>query len=255
MLQAFFIVLREGVESFLIVAITLAYLRKTSQNHLIPAVLSGIAASVVASGLLGYFLWITEGSNQPLLEGIFGLVTVVLVVGFVLHMLKAGPVLKQDMEKRLSKATANAALKNSLWGVFVFTLFMISREGMETALLLFQIHEPQIVQGVLLGILAASAVAYLWQQFGYLINLKHFFQVTAVYLLLFTVQIAFQSFHEFTEAGILPNSEWLHAVTEPYSSEGMYGKWYVILTVAGCGIWLCVNLIRERVSFKPAGPA
>ncbi len=246
MWQAFTIVLREGVEAFLIVAITLAYLRKTAQNHLIGAVAWGVFGAVVASAGLGYALWLTSGANMPLWEGIFGLVTVVLVATFVVHMWKIGPKLKQDIENHLSKATAKPSLEASHLGVFLFTLIMISREGMETALLLFQVQDAAIVSGVLLGILAATAIAYLWQQFGYLINLKHFFQVTAVYLLLFTIQIAFQAFHEFTETGLLPASEALHIWSEPYSLEGYYGKLFANATVIGCGLWLISMWILER---------
>ena len=43
MLQAFVITLREGLEAFLIVAISLAYLRKSGQHQLVPAVHWGIA--------------------------------------------------------------------------------------------------------------------------------------------------------------------------------------------------------------------
>ena len=43
MLQAFVITLREGLEAFLIIAISLAYLRKSQRSELIPAVHWGIA--------------------------------------------------------------------------------------------------------------------------------------------------------------------------------------------------------------------
>ena len=49
MLQAFVITLREGLEAFLIVAISLAYLRKTGRQQLIPAVHWGIALSILVS--------------------------------------------------------------------------------------------------------------------------------------------------------------------------------------------------------------
>lgn len=159
MAQAFMIVLREGVEAFLIVAITFAYLRKTLQKPLLRAVVWGIAASIGTSGLLGYLFWKSQGANQPLWEGIFGLVTVVLVTSLVIHMWKVGPRLKQEMENRLEKATAKPTYQASFWGVFLFTTFMVSREGMETALLLLQIHEPRIVTGIILGILTAGFVA------------------------------------------------------------------------------------------------
>lgn len=246
--QAFMIVLREGVEAFLIVAIIFAYLRKTVQTHLMHAVGWGILASVAVSGLLGFLFWKGEGANQPLWEAIFGLVTVVLVASLVIHMWRVGPRLRQEMESRLERATVKPTLQASFFGVFLFTVLMISREGMEMVLLLFQVHEPRIVAGVFLGVVGAAVVAVVWQQFSYLINMKRFFQVTAVYLLLFTVQILVQSFHEFTEAGVLPHSEALHLASESYSMEGVYGKLYSTVTVVGCGVWLLWDWMAEGLA-------
>ena len=98
MYQAFMVVLREGVEAFLIVAIVFAYLRKTSQPQLLGAVGWGIAGAFALSGLLGYFLWITQGAHQPLWEGILAVLTVALVISLVVHMWKVGPALKSSME-------------------------------------------------------------------------------------------------------------------------------------------------------------
>ncbi|MBI3307639.1 MAG: FTR1 family protein [Candidatus Omnitrophica bacterium] len=248
MAQAFIIVLREGVEAFLIVAIVFSYLRKTAQQNLLGAVLWGIAASVLISGLLGYFLWMTQGANQPLWEGIFALATVILVGSLVIHMWKIGPQLKQSMERELTKATASKAYQASYFGVLLFTILMISREGMEMMLLLFQVRDPQMIAGIFGGVIAAALIAILWQQFGYLINLKHFFQITAVYFLLFMIQIAVQGFHEFTEAGIFPNSEMLHQASEPYSTEGIYGRWFSNLSFFGCALWIAAAWVTEKFS-------
>ena len=54
MLQAFVITFREGLEAFLIVAISLAFLRKSGSRHLVPAVHWGIGVSVVLSILAGW---------------------------------------------------------------------------------------------------------------------------------------------------------------------------------------------------------
>ena len=246
MLQAFVIVLREGFESFLIVAIILAYLRKTQRPELIPAAQWGILASVATSGVLGFLL--LRGANQSLWEGIFGIVAALMVTALVIHMWRTAPRLKPDMEKRLQKATAGKPTQAALFGVFLFTVFMISREGMETALLLIQIHEPRIVLGIFLGILAAGAMASLWGRFGHLINLKLFFQVTAIFLLLFVVQILIYSFHEFTEAGILPHSEALHIASEPFSPQGLYGKWFSVGMIIICAVWFCGAWLLNRNS-------
>ncbi len=243
--QAFFIVLREGVESFLIVAITFAYLRKTGQKHLLRAVLWGVLGSIAVSGLLGFLLWKNQGLNQPLWEGVLAAVTAILVASLVVHMWKVGPHFKQDMERELAQATQKSS--GSSWGVFLFTIVMMSREGMEMVLLLLQIQDSKIILGIFLGVLAAALIAVLWQQFGYLINMKKFFQITSVFFLLFTAQIAFQAFHEFSEAGVLPNSEALHAASEPFSTQGIYGKQYSNFIFFGCALWLVMSLVVEKL--------
>lgn len=247
MYQAFMIVLRESVEAFLIVAITFSYLKKISQNRLLSAVGWGIFGAVLTSGALGYVLWKTDGANQPLWESIFGVVTVVLVGSFVVHMWKVGPELKRTMERDIRKEAEKSNVGASYFGIFIFTILMISRESMETVLLLFQIREPQMVMGVFLGILAACIIALLWQQFSYLINWNRFFQVTSVFLLLFVVQVAFQAFHEFTETGLMPQSDYWHKITEPFSTDGIYGKWYTNITFFGCGAWLLTSFVYQKL--------
>ena len=252
MLQAFFIVLREGFEAFLIVAIILAYLRKTGQPALVPAVHWGIGASVLISASLGYLIY-KESANGPLMEAWASLVAAILIAWLVIHMWHTAPTLKRDMENQLAQKIQGQTTASAFWGVFLFTTVMIAREGMETALLLMQIHSTQIVLGVMLGAAAAILMAFLWVRFSYLINLKVFFQVTAVYLLFFVLQILMTSFHEFSEAGVFPNSEALHAATEPFSPDGIYGKWYAMGLVIICSVWVLVaGLIKNFSRSKQA---
>ena len=70
MLQAFVITFREGLEAFLIIAISLAFLRKSGSRHLVPAVQWGIAVSVVLSVFAGWLF--SRASNQALWEGVLG---------------------------------------------------------------------------------------------------------------------------------------------------------------------------------------
>src|SRR5262245_20278028 len=118
MFQAFVVVFREGFESFLIVGIILAYLRRIGQQQLIPAMYWGIVASVIASAGLGYML--SRGVNEALWEGVFGVVTIVLVGSLVVHMWKAGAHMKREMESKLSQI-AKRSSSLAYFGVFVFT--------------------------------------------------------------------------------------------------------------------------------------
>ncbi len=251
MFQAFIIMLREGFEAFLIVAIILSYLNKTQQRSLASSVYWGVLASIIVSASLGYLLY-RGAANQPLMEGWTGLLSAVMVSWLVVHMWKTAPHMKRDMENKLTQKTGGKTNAAAYWGVLIFTILMISREGMETALLLIQIHEPRIVSGMVLGALAASAMAVFWMRFSRLINIKLFFQVTAIFLLLFVAQILIYSFHEFTEAGVLPYSEALHRATEPFSPDGLYGKWFSLGMVFVCAVWLCgAWLFSKKVTGFP----
>src|SRR5215212_6012808 len=133
MLNALIIVFREGFEAFLTVAIIFAYLKKTDRDVLRPAVWWGIALSVVASFGLGYLL---QSINKLLCEGVLAVVEAVLVASFVIHIWRIAPTMKRQMETRLEQ---RASGRWAFIGVFGFTLLMITREGMETALMLIQV--------------------------------------------------------------------------------------------------------------------
>ena len=160
MLQAFVITLREGLEAFLIVAISLAYLKKTGRQALVPAVHWGIAAAVAASIALGVLL--QRAMNQALWEAVLALVAAVLVATLIVHMWRIGRRMKAQIEGRLESSAVKAGAA-AFFGVFGFTVLMIAREGMETALLmnalLFQVKSPQIIAGAIGGTALAAFVA------------------------------------------------------------------------------------------------
>lgn len=244
MLQAMIIVFREGFEAFLTVAIILAYLRKTGRDSLRSSVYWGIGVSLVASLALGYVL---QSVNQPLWEGVLALVAAVLVATFVVHVWRAAPTMKRDMERRLETQAQQGSQLMAHLGVFGFTTLMITREGMETALMLIQVRQGQFVLGCILGLIAAAAMSWLWAHYGHRIDMKRFFQVTSLFLLLFTVQILFYAIHEFSEAEILPNSEAIHTATEPWSADGRYAMWVTGGMLGLCALWLIGTAIADRV--------
>jgi high-affinity iron transporter len=247
MLQSLVITLREGLEAFLIVAISLAYLRRTGRAALAAAVHWGIGVSVALSVAAGMFL--QRAANQALWEGVLALVAAVLVASLTVHMWRVGRRMKREIEARLELSTRRPG-RAAFFGVFSFTVLMITREGMETALLmnalLFQVRSAPLIVGALIGIAGAAAVAWLWSRYGHRVNLSLFFQVTAVFLLVFVVQLLIYGFHELTEAGVLPYSEPLHWATEPYGPDGRYGQYFSYLLVLLPLAWLVFASWRTR---------
>jgi high-affinity iron transporter len=244
MIPALIIVFREGFEAFLSVAIIFAFLRKTGRDWLRPAVYAGIVASVIASFALGWWLMRV---NQSFWEGVLGLIAAVLVASFVVHVWRTAPKMKGDMERRLNVYSSPASRLMAVAGVFFFTMLMVTREGMETALMLIQVRNSRFILGSLLGIGAAAAMSWAWAHYGHRIDVKRFFQVTGLFLLLFTIQILFYSIHEFSEAEVLGRwSEAIHNATEPYSPVGIYGKWISVLMVGLCAAWLVGASMKDR---------
>ena len=232
MFPAFVITLREGLEAFLIVAISLAYLRKSGRHALIPAVHWGIGISVLLSVGAAYLF--QRASNQALWEGVLALAAAVLVASLIVHMWRHARKIKREIETHLEQSALQTGAK-AFAGVFLFTLLMITREGMETAMLmgtlLFQVRAMDVIIGAAAGTVCAAIIASLWSRYGHRVNLALFFQVTAVFLAVFVVQLFIYGFHELTEANIFPYSEPLHLATEPYGPDGRYGIWLSYLLV------------------------
>ena len=250
MLQAFVITLREGLEAFLIVAISLAYLKKTGRRDLTPAVHWGIVASVILS--IGAGVLLQRAANQALYEGVLAMVAAVLVASLTVHMWRAAKRMKRQIEGRLEASSLRTGAA-AFAGVFFFTLLMITREGMETALLmnalLFQVQSMAVVGGAVAGTALAAVVAWLWSRYGHRVNLAQFFQVTAVFLFVFVFQLVIYGFHELTEANIFPDSEPMHWATEPYGPDGVYGKYLTYMLVILPMGWLAVSaLVAPRKS-------
>ena len=244
MVQAFVITLREGFEAFLIIAISLTYLRKSGRAEPTPAVHAGLIVALAASGIGGYLLF--NSLNQEWLEGPLALVAAVSVTWMVLHMWRAGRRMKGDIEGRLRTSSRRSGT-GAFVGVFLFTLFMVSREGMETALLLIQLHETMnLAAGAAAGVAAAGAVAWLWSRYGHRVNLQLFFQVTAIFLFVFVLQLLIKGVHEMAEQNYLPYSHLLHQRTEAWGPDSPFGH---MLTYMLAGLPLTWLLIRSSFSF------
>lgn len=247
MLATFVITLREGLEAFLIVAISLAYLRQTGRARLVPAIHWGIAAALAVS--IGAGVLFQRAENKPLWEGILAWAAALLVASLTFHLRHAARTLRAS-KLRLANLAARTG-PTAFAGVFAFTVFMVGREGMETVLLitalLFQVHSTELLIGGALGLAAAGGVAWAWAHYGHQVNLTRFFQVTTIFLYLLVIQLVIYGFHELTEARILPlDNEYWHALTEPYGPEGPYGHGLTYALVALPGGWLLVTSLRDR---------
>ncbi|HEY2434741.1 MAG TPA: FTR1 family protein [Vicinamibacterales bacterium] len=242
-MQAFVITLREGLEAFLIVALTLTYLRKRGLVALGAAVRWGIVAGVMVSIFGGVILY--GARNQERLEGPLALVAAGSVAFLTVQMWRAGRHMKDEIEARL-EASVSSTRVGARAGVFLFTLFMIAREGMETVLLLVQLRGLMpLLAGACLGSAAAAAVGWGWTRYGRRVPLALFFQMTALFLFVFLVQLSIQAVHEMAEQGMLPASALIHERTEAWGPDSAFGHVLSYLLAGLPLMWLAVSRLRQ----------
>src|SRR5205823_10744068 len=113
--------------------ISLAYLRKSGGRELVAAVRWGIGLSILIS-IAGAFLF-QRAANHALWEGVLCMVAAISVASLTVHMWRTARRIRRDIEGHLHTSTMKTGAA-AFAGVFLFTLLMITREGMETALLM-----------------------------------------------------------------------------------------------------------------------
>lgn len=249
MMDMLVITLREGIEAFLIVAIAAAYLRKTGRAALLPALWAGTAAALALSAVVGG--WLIEVAVQPLYEGLLAAVAAVLVISMAIYMNGAGRRMGAEIGARIDAAATDSG-RGAWLGVFLFTLVMIAREGVETAFMIAALARNEGTEAMLAGALAgtvlAALLAYGWLRWGRRVNLALFFQATSIFLILFSLQLLLYAFHEFTEAEALPlDNSWWHVATEEWA-EGSYARIYSALMVLLPLAWAASVTLRKRMS-------
>jgi high-affinity iron transporter len=149
--------------------------------------------------------------------------------------------MKGDIEGRLQSSSMRGGIA-AFAGVFLFTVLMITREGMETALLLMQLRETlNLVAGAALGAVGAAGFAWLWSRYGHRVNLSLFFQVTAIFLFVFVVQLVVRGVHEMSEQNMLPFSALLHEKTEAWGPDSSFGHLLTYLLVLAPFGWLTLK--------------
>ena len=199
---------REGLEASLIVGIVLGYLKKTEHRSYFRMVWAGTAAAVAVSIALGAGLFFTvgelSGQAEQIFEGTVMLSAVLVLTWMIFWMRKQAVNIKKELESKLGVALA-AGSGLALAGV---AFIAVAREGWESALFLFAISESssKVSTGVgaAVGLVIAVALGVGIYLGSRRLNLRQFFTVTGIFLIVFAGGLLARATAEFQEAGILP---------------------------------------------------
>jgi high-affinity iron transporter len=254
-LQAVLISFREGLESFLIVGVILAYLRKTGRHSLVRGVHAGLVASVVCCTVGAYFWyhWLeaeTGGPNQSLYEGIGALAAAVFVGALLWQTVRAGKRLKGEIEARIARATADRVSWQAVVAVALVTTLLVTREGFEAVLFLgvqvFAAKAATMALGAVLGLAGAALVALCWSRLGHRLQIGLVLRVTSIFLALFLVQLLIYGVHEMAESGFIKGSQAFHDATERFGPDGDIGKWLTFSLAGAPFLYVILDRLRRR---------
>jgi len=198
--------MREGFEAALIIGLILAYLQKTGnlREHA-REVWMGVSLGIAFSAVIGAVLFATvgevEGTAEALYEGFGMLLAAGVVTWMVFWMRRQAATIGSHLREQVSES-----LRFGGGAALVFVAFVgVAREGVETALFLFASTEESTpvvaVTAASLGLAAAVALGIAFYRGALRLDLRKFFTVTGVLVILFAAWLVFNGLHELGEAG------------------------------------------------------
>ncbi|HEX8221832.1 MAG TPA: FTR1 family protein [Chloroflexia bacterium] len=199
---------REGLEAALIVAIMLGYLRKVGRLDMQWSVwvgaISAAALAVVFTLVLQMIGAQFDYPAKGIYEGVTSLLAVTMLTSMILWMARQARYIKGSLEHSMKDRLAQGAV----WGLLALAFMTVAREGVETALFLsasaFQSSGIETLVGGVVGLLLSGVVAWAVYVAGVRLQLRTFFKVTSILLVVFGAAILRYAIHEFEEVGWVP---------------------------------------------------
>ena len=209
---AFIIALREGIEAALIVSILLAYLKQLRRTDRSRLVWWGTGLAIAVSIAAGTLIFVVgaefEGTSEQVFEGVVTMTAVGVLTWMIFWMRRQGARIKSELQEKV-----DTALVAGGFALGALAFFAVLREGIETALFIFAAAEGTAVEdggvgaqlvGAALGLGLAGLLGVLLYRGGIRMNLRTFFRVTGVVLIVIAAGLFAYAIHELQEAGWFP---------------------------------------------------
>ena len=208
MIAAALLALREGLEAALILGVVLSVLRRVGrpQQAKIAWLGAGLAALIsLGAGVGLYALGATfEGKAEQIFEGLTMLLAAGVLTWMIFWMSRQGRAVQTQVERNLGRAAEN----NGQWAVFSLAFLAVVREGIELALFLtaatFSVTAAATLAGAAVGLALAALAGWLVFATTTRLDVRAFFRVTSILLVLFAAGLVGHGVHELNEAGIIP---------------------------------------------------
>jgi high-affinity iron transporter len=172
----------------------------------------GTAAAVALSAVAGTVIFAAgaefEGTTEQVFEGLVTLTAVGVLTWMIFWMRRQGTRIKGELRSKVDSALVTGGV-----ALAALAFVAVLREGIETALFLFAAAKGTAVEmggvrsqmiGAVLGLALAVVLGVLLYRGGIRLNLRSFFRVTGIVLLVVGAGLFAYSVHELQEAGWFP---------------------------------------------------
>jgi high-affinity iron transporter len=206
MIAALLVAFREGLEAALIVGVVFGYLKKTGQGAHYRSAWMGVLTAVAVSIVLAAGIQVIGAELEGRAEQIFEGITMFLAVGVLTWMVFWMRYQSRTLKSALERDVQDAIQSGQNRGLMAVTFLAVFREGVETALFLsaaaFATNQIDTLLGAFAGLSLAVLLGYLIFASSIRLNLRLFFNVTSVLLLVFAAGLLAHGIHEFQEGGL-----------------------------------------------------
>jgi hypothetical protein len=245
----------QGLQAFMPLAAALAWFGQNGERQRGAAVRFALLLSVPAT--IAATWWFRASGRRALAEAILALIALAIAT------MCARTLWRSHDERNHEGTNARGFLSNVLrvfvsswWLLPAAATLIVVRQTMEIgvsfAAAAFEVRSRDATAAVIGAAVAAAVVA--WAALRATRALPRPLAVTAIrgFAAVFLAQVAIYAFHESAEARLLPWSEVLHAATEPYGPDGIYGMHLSELLFAvpiAAVVWA---IGRARLRVEPA---
>jgi high-affinity iron transporter len=168
----------------------------------------GVASAFIVSLLVALMLRLVDkelvGTAEQIFEGVTLLLAAAVLTWMIFWMRKQSSSLRAELDNKVNRA----ASLGGRGALFFLAFISVFREGIELALYLtassLTSSATQTLIGTSIGLTSAAILGYLLYTTALRLNLKRFFQITALILILFAGGLVAHSVAEFNEAGVIP---------------------------------------------------
>ncbi len=269
MLAAFLLVLREGFEATLLVAIVLAYLVKIGRSVDTRGVWYGIAAAAGLSAMVGMVMFATAsslaGDRGEIFKGVTMWIAVAVLTYMVLWMRRQSRTVAADLRRGIDEAVKKGS---SVLALATLAFVMVFREGLETTLFMFGVTQAssplQVLVGGTLGLIGAVGLGYAVYVGGLRLNLGAFFKATGLLLLVVAAGLFAHGMAMLESASLIPSffyPLWDLSGVAILTHHSILGQFLIAFfgwdpkpDLLEFGVWLGYIAVVGYFFLKPQGP-